>query len=90
MGARNRRGVTAEKREVNASGLLLHMLCCAGVQPCQAFAFTSRRDTTSCLARISRQAHACSLYRNSISDGFLIEIPANRFRNFFPPNWFLK
>jgi len=24
---------TAEKREVNASGLLLHMLCCAGVQP---------------------------------------------------------
>ena len=25
---------TAEKREVNASGLLVHMLWCAGVQPC--------------------------------------------------------
>ena len=24
---------TAEKRKVDASGLLLHMLCCAGVQP---------------------------------------------------------
>jgi len=25
-------GATAEKREVNARGLLLHMLCCGGVQ----------------------------------------------------------
>ena len=26
-------GATAEKREVNAGELPLHMLCCAGVQP---------------------------------------------------------
>ena len=33
MSGNEQLGINSWKREVNANGFLLHMLCCAGVQP---------------------------------------------------------
>jgi len=95
VGARNRKGVTAEKRKVNASGLVLHMLFCAGVQPCQASAFTSRRDTTSCRhAYTTSCLDTTSCHCNKRTKFCYWRIPhwnsCNGFRKFFSPNLFRK
>jgi len=81
---------TAEKREVNASGLLLHMLCCAGVQPrllsaiCIHLAPETRRHDSRSFPDTRPATNTFSWYKISIPDGFpgitekIIAIPAEK------------